>query len=107
MTASNANSFPVTLDVPIGAAGQVIETDGQGVGRVDGIFTWSPQLLPGGKAELRYRYLRSDFRVDQFPSLPIISCRLSTVDETTRWPKSGGDHVTTNVGVRVRVAVSR
>ena len=56
VTASNANSFPVTLDVPIGAAGQAIETDGREVGLVDGILTWSPQLLPGGKAELRYRY---------------------------------------------------
>jgi hypothetical protein len=56
LTASNGNAFPVTLDVPIGAAGQAIETDGREVGRVDGTFTWSPQLPPGGKAELRYRY---------------------------------------------------
>lgn len=56
LTASNGNSFPVALDVPIGAAGQAIETDGQEVGRIDGTFTWSPQLLPGRKAELRYRY---------------------------------------------------
>ncbi len=56
VTASNGNSFPVTLEVPIGSAGQAIEADGQEAGRIDGIFTWSPQLLPGGKAELRYRY---------------------------------------------------
>jgi hypothetical protein len=56
LTASNSNPFPVTLDVPIGAAGQKIEAEGQDVGRTDGIFTWSPQLPPGGRAELRYRY---------------------------------------------------
>ncbi len=56
LTATNSNPFPVTLDVPIGAAGQKIEADGPEVSRIDGIFTWSRQLPPGGKAELHYRY---------------------------------------------------
>jgi hypothetical protein len=56
VTASNGNSFPVMLDVAIGAAGQAIEADGDEVRRIDGISTWSPLLRPGGKAVLRYRY---------------------------------------------------
>ena len=56
LTVSNANPFAVTLDVPIGAAGQKIEAKGQDVDRMDGIVTWSPALPPGGRAELRYRY---------------------------------------------------
>jgi hypothetical protein len=56
LTASNANPFAVTLDVPIGAAGQKIDAESQEVGRTDGIVTWSPLLPPGGRAELRYRY---------------------------------------------------
>ncbi|HXH16618.1 MAG TPA: hypothetical protein VNJ10_10870 [Sphingomonas sp.] len=56
VTVSNSNAFPVMLDVPIDAARQAIEADGQAVGRNDGIVTWSPLLPPGGKAELRYRY---------------------------------------------------
>ncbi|WP_267381380.1 hypothetical protein [Sphingomonas sp. GC_Shp_6] len=56
LTASNANPFAVTLDVPIGTAGQKIEAEGQEVAHMDGIATWSPTLPPGGRAELRYRY---------------------------------------------------
>jgi hypothetical protein len=56
LTASNANPFPVTLDLPIGNAGQKIEPQGTTVDRVDGIVTWSPVLPPGGRAELRYRF---------------------------------------------------
>ncbi len=56
LTATNGNPFPVTLDVPIGAAGQKIEADGPEVSRIEGIFTWSRQLPPGGRAELHYRY---------------------------------------------------
>lgn len=56
LTVSNANPFAVRLDVPIGAAGQKIEAEGQDVDRMDGIVTWSPALQPGGRAELRYRY---------------------------------------------------
>lgn len=54
LSASNANSFPVTLDVPIGAAGQKVT--GDGLAEVDGVATWSPVLPPGGSAELRYRF---------------------------------------------------
>lgn len=56
VVATNANAFPVTLDIPIGSAGQQIEPLGAGTERKDGIVTWSPELPPGGRAELRYRY---------------------------------------------------
>jgi hypothetical protein len=56
LTATNANPFPATLDVPIGAAGQAIEADDKALNRTDGILTWSPTLPPGGRANLRYRY---------------------------------------------------
>jgi hypothetical protein len=56
IAATNANPFAVTLDVPIGTAGQTIDVEGQQVGRIDGIVTWSPRLPPRGRAELRYRY---------------------------------------------------
>lgn len=56
LTVSNANPFAVTLDLPIGSAGQKVEPQGERVARIDGIVTWSPLLPPGGQAELRYRY---------------------------------------------------
>ncbi|QQV77881.1 hypothetical protein H5J25_03775 [Sphingomonas aliaeris] len=56
LTATNANPFPATLDVPIGAAGQAIEADDKALNRTDGTLTWSPTLPPGGRADLRYRY---------------------------------------------------
>lgn len=56
LTATNANPFPATLDVPIGAAGQAIEADDKALNRTDGTLTWSPTLPPGGRANLRYRY---------------------------------------------------
>jgi hypothetical protein len=56
LTATNGSPSAVSLDIPIGAAGQKIDAEDQDVGRTDGIFTWSPQLPPGGHAELRYRY---------------------------------------------------
>lgn len=56
LSIDNANPFPVTLDLPIGAAGQAIEPRGEQVARTDGIVTWTPTLPPGGHAELRYRY---------------------------------------------------
>ena len=56
LTVSNANPFPVTLDIPIGSAGQKIESQDAEVGRTGGIATWSPSLPPGGQAELRYRF---------------------------------------------------
>ena len=56
LTVNNANPFAVTLDVPIGVAGQQIEAEAQDVDRIEGVVTWSPTLPPGGQAELRYRY---------------------------------------------------
>ena len=56
LTVSNANRFPVSLDLPIGHAGQKIDVADQAVARTDGIVTWSPVLPPGGRAELRYRF---------------------------------------------------
>lgn len=56
VTASNANPFAVTLEVPIGAAGQKIDADVDALTPVNGIATWSPVLLPRGTAELRYRF---------------------------------------------------
>jgi hypothetical protein len=57
---TNANRFAVTLEVPIGTAGQSIWAEGGAeegaLAQVDGIQTWSPTLPPGGSAELRYRY---------------------------------------------------
>jgi hypothetical protein len=51
---TNAGRFPAAVDVPIGTAGQKIE--GNGIGQVDGIATWSPVLAPGARAELAYRF---------------------------------------------------
>lgn len=56
LTVSNANPVPVTLDIPIGSAGQKIDASDEAVARTDGILTWSPALPPGGSAELRYRH---------------------------------------------------
>ena len=55
IAAANANRFPVTLEVPIGAAGQKIEADGDALVRIDGVATWTVTLPPGGRAELGYR----------------------------------------------------
>lgn len=57
VTVTNGNPFAVTVDVPIGAPGQAIASDGAGetLVQVDGIMTWSPTLPPGGTANLRYR----------------------------------------------------
>jgi hypothetical protein len=52
---TNANPFEVKVDVPIGAPGQTIEADGAVV-QVEGIATWSPNLPPGERVELRYRF---------------------------------------------------
>lgn len=56
LTAVNATSFAVKLDIPIGAAGQKIAAEDHDVSRTDGIVTWSPQLPAGSHTELRYRY---------------------------------------------------
>jgi hypothetical protein len=56
LRASNAGRTPAVLDVPIGTAGQAIESDDPALTRVDGVATWTVTLPPGGRAELRYRY---------------------------------------------------
>lgn len=53
---SNANPFPVTIDVPIGRPGQKIEAAGDALKAVDGIATWTVTLPPGDRAELTYRF---------------------------------------------------
>ncbi|SFP86300.1 DUF4139 domain-containing protein [Sphingomonas rubra] len=54
--ATNGSRLPATIDVPIGAAGQKIESDDPDLRRVDGVATWSIVLQPGDRASLRYRY---------------------------------------------------
>jgi hypothetical protein len=56
LSVSNANPFPVTLDVAIGSAGQKIVADGEGLTVIDGVATWSQTVAPGGSTELRYRF---------------------------------------------------
>ncbi|WP_159978928.1 MULTISPECIES: DUF4139 domain-containing protein [unclassified Novosphingobium] len=56
ITASNANPFPVVLEVPIGSAGQKIKVDGAALDAVDGIATWSVTLAPRESAQLYYRF---------------------------------------------------
>lgn len=53
---TNANPFPVTAELPIGAAGAKIAGENQDLGIVDGIATWIVTVPAGGRAELRYRY---------------------------------------------------
>ncbi len=56
ITATNANPFPVTVELPIGAAGRKIEAAGDVLSRVDGVATWTVTLPPNGRAELNYRF---------------------------------------------------
>ena len=56
LTVTNANPFPVAVELPIGAPGQKIEAIEEALPRVDGIATWSPTIAPGGRTELRYRF---------------------------------------------------
>jgi hypothetical protein len=56
VTATNASRSPVTLEVPIGAAGQKITSDDEALAPIDGIATWSAIIAPGARTELRYRY---------------------------------------------------
>lgn len=53
---SNANPFPVTIDVPIGRPGQKIEAQGDALKAVDGIATWTVTVPAGDRAELAYRF---------------------------------------------------
>lgn len=56
ISVSNANDFPVTIDLPIGSAGQEIEAEGKELERIDGVRTWTVTLAARGRAELRYRH---------------------------------------------------
>ncbi len=56
VSVTNANAFAVTLDIPVGDAGQAIDAEGAALARVDGFATWSPVVPPGGTATLRYRF---------------------------------------------------
>jgi hypothetical protein len=56
ITATNANPFPVTVELPIGSAGQKIEGVGDALPRIDGVATWTVTLPPNGRAELAYRF---------------------------------------------------
>lgn len=56
ITATNASRQPARLEVPIGQAGEKIESDDAAFERIDGIATWSMTLAPGARAELRVRY---------------------------------------------------
>ncbi|UUL84034.1 DUF4139 domain-containing protein [Sphingomonas qomolangmaensis] len=56
ITASNASRLPARLEVPIGQAGQKIESDDPTLEIIDGIATWSILIEPNSRAELRIRY---------------------------------------------------
>ncbi|TCM16529.1 hypothetical protein EDF56_107108 [Novosphingobium sp. PhB165] len=56
LSVTNANAFPVSVDIPIGSAGQKIVADNETLLKVDGVATWSQTLAPGENAELRYTY---------------------------------------------------
>jgi len=56
ISASNASRLSAKLEVPIGQAGQEIESDDPALEPIDGIATWSITLQPGSSAELRIRY---------------------------------------------------
>ncbi|MCC2975261.1 hypothetical protein LK533_01060 [Sphingomonas sp. PL-96] len=56
LTVRNANPFPVTLDLPIGAAGQRVQTDDPAAALADGVLTWSPVLPPNAERTLDYRF---------------------------------------------------
>ena len=56
LSITNANPFPVAVDIPIGSPGEKISAQGQALPRIDGIATWTRELAPGDVAELRYTY---------------------------------------------------
>jgi hypothetical protein len=53
---SNANPLAVTVELPIGAAGQKIEADEGEVVEVDGIRTWQVTVPAHGTASVTYRF---------------------------------------------------
>lgn len=56
LTITNANPFPVAVEIPIGSAGQRIIAQGENLAQTDGIATWSRSLAAGQEAQLRYSY---------------------------------------------------
>ncbi|WP_232493848.1 hypothetical protein [Novosphingobium kaempferiae] len=56
LTISNANHFPVSVEIPIGSPGQKIVAQGENLPQTDGIATWSRSLAAGEEAQLRYSY---------------------------------------------------
>ncbi|MFV1919341.1 hypothetical protein VPH46_07905, partial [Sphingomonas sp. MJ1 (PH-R8)] len=55
---TNANPFPVALEIPIqvGTADVDLKIEGDAPVAADGLRTWSPTVAAGSEAELRYRY---------------------------------------------------
>ena len=55
---TNANPFPVALEIPIqvGTADVDLKIEGEAPVAADGLRTWSPTVAAGSEAELRYRY---------------------------------------------------
>jgi Uncharacterized conserved protein len=56
VTISNANPFPVSVEIPIGSPGQKITAQGENLPQTDGVATWSRSLAAGEEAQLRYSY---------------------------------------------------
>jgi len=56
LSVTNANPFPVAIDIPIGSPGEKIAARGEALPRIDGIATWTRELAPGDVAELRYTF---------------------------------------------------
>lgn len=53
---ANSNPVPVTIDIPIGAAGDKIASESQDLQRQDGVMTWSTTIAPHDSAQLRYHF---------------------------------------------------
>ncbi|GAB7552912.1 DUF4139 domain-containing protein [Novosphingobium sp. 11B] len=56
LTISNANPFPVAVEIPIGSPGQKIVAQGETLAETDGIATWSRSLAAGEEAQLHYTF---------------------------------------------------
>ncbi len=56
LTVSNANAAPVTVELPIGSAGDGVERSGAGpLVKMDGVPTWTATVPPGERRVLTYR----------------------------------------------------
>ncbi|MBT0670501.1 hypothetical protein HT136_19220 [Novosphingobium profundi] len=56
LSITNANPFPVLVEIPIGSPGQKIISQDENLPQTDGIATWSRSLAAGEEAQLRYGY---------------------------------------------------